>query len=285
MAHQANSLLKKFLILLFVSTQGQLLLNAQEADTSRDASASDAPELFLLFGGGYSYSSGRDASVSPLVYRGHSGVVTAGFYDYRAKGHHKVDIHAAAGMGKPELAHVMHSKMWLYHMQVDYTYVHALYPIPELQTMLYLGGTWHTNAFIKYHTKYSNNFINYDGATDLAITPMARTRINLFQRQWHLDFRLVIPLVAAYIRPGFANSFPTEILTTDNNFKGFLKSIAIAGWGNYQRLQTQLALNYFLKNGNSLMLSYRWDYYHINSVNEVKQAFHTIAITTNFNLN
>lgn len=273
------------MLLLFLPFFSVENLQAQGKEGTDTLERPKTIEMYILTGAGYSYSFGRDEGNSPMIYRGHSGMFYTGFYDYRTYGHHKVDIGISGGIGKQAHADVVGLKNTLSRMFVDYSYVHHFRKMKGWPRGFYLGGSFHTHGFMRYHNQYSNNFLNYEAAADLALVPMYRQELSLFNRKWHVDLQLELPFFAAFVRPDYVTPYKIEMRTNENKVLGFLKGIEYAGPGSYQRLQSQVSLNYFLKNGNSLMLTYRWNYYHIASLNAVRQSFHTIAFTTNFNLN
>lgn len=270
------------LMLMLLNTS---ILWAQERAEKDSTSEQSYKEFYLPFGAAYTFSFGRDDGVSPMIYRGHIGVFRTGFYDYRPHGYHKVDMSLAGGIAKQSHSDVLNGNLQQYRAYIDYTYVHHIKDITAWPLGFYLGGSWYTGGFIRYHSKYSNNFLNYEAATHLALTPAFRKKLQLFGRRWHIDARLALPFIAAYVRPDYVTPYTIEMRTSDSEVKGFLKSAEIAGPVSYKRLTAQFSLNYFLLNGNSLMLTYKWDYYHIKSVNPVKQGFHTIGFLTHFNLN
>ena len=242
-------------------------------------------ENYILCGGGYTYSYGRDRGVSPLIYKGSGATFYTGTYSYNTEEVYKFDVFISYNKTKPNHAEVLNSSQQMFRVKTDYTYLYHLQKIDIIPIQVYVGGTWQTNTVTKFHEQYSNNSFNYDIASDIGATTMFRRKFTLFNHLIHADFQIAIPLFAGYVRPGYANSSTKAVLVNGSSLKGYINSIKFASLKKYRSLQTQLSLNYFLKNGNSFFLGYCWNYYTIQSHNPVYQAFHSIVFSTNFNLN
>lgn len=254
------------------------LLTAQEP-------APEAPppkHRYLTIGPGISLHSVRDLGMSRMVYSGPAFTAYTGYHARCEKFHSDIDIHfSIGGLDAPA-----GPEAGLYEAEVAYSYQRAVLVLPwEVQ---WLGGGALSNAAsVRHRIGYSNSAYAFDYFTGLHAMSSLWRNFHIRERRMEAGWELSVPVVAFAIRPAYAFAAPPPFYDFEEKYlRGAFASFEAASWGDYFRMQSKLSASYFLRNGNALALTYRWEYYNYDAipVNELWKASHAFYITTKFNL-
>lgn len=238
---------------------------------------------FVEAGPQFTYHYSVDLGMSPLRYQGPSGGMWLGNYKYKNQVTEIFRLQGQYGTAAPSNKASSANRL---HVQFDY---HLLVDMPSWGTakrQVRVGGSWLTLGGMRQHLGYANNNFNFEIATGPAASIQSAWGLHFFKRDWWLQGSLHIPIVAATQRPAYAYGGPAGFYNEeDGYFRQLLNSTTLASWGSYQRVLTQWALQYPLKNGNRVGLVYQWDLYRFSNVpqNPVTVGNHTLSLVTYFN--
>ncbi len=239
---------------------------------------------YLNTGAGWSWFKTRDQAMSPMLYRGHTLLAGLGYERDGVKSLFRTDLYFRYGSLKPRNnPDLTQANALLIKPDLDVHYLRALGWVTKWNIEAFAGLSWQTYATYKEHSRFVNNSINHEFCSSLGITGALRKEVPLFQHPLELNLQLSIPVTGYVIRPSFASSLPEGFLGNyDNQVGTYFKSGSMETWGNFWRINTQWFLDYGLKNGNKVRLTYFWDLYRHGPVNEVIAANHGFLLTTNF---
>ena len=266
--------------ILFIFIIGSLFSQERE---DRDTSRSEMVRFYDV-APGMTYFYMRDEGMSPLIYQGFNFTANSRIQWRNNKMRHGINYHFVYGNLKTQRHPTNPSQVENLRMELDHYYVRHTYEDESTGINVFLGGSVNVLGTMRSHQRFGNNALNYDGVFSLNVNALAEYDFQLWSRDFELSYRVFIPVYGYVFRPSYATSVPGGFINQQgSDFRAALESGHHATVNQFFRWNNTLELNYSLKNGNRLRLSYVWDYYSIAKTHPVKVAMHQVLIGTMFN--
>jgi hypothetical protein len=246
------------------------------------------PDRFWVRSLGFTHSVFRDKSLSPLIYRGKNLHVATGFERRSEKNIQQAELNIAPGRAYPDIFPAFtRASILNLRTEIFYFYFHDFNILVRKRIKFLPGLSFNNFLFLKQHNYYTNNQFGYDFSSSLSLGALFVDEFTLFNKRFRTDYRFSMPLVQFIVRPYYVTSIPSGFLgITQNDPESILRSGSIMSGFEYIRLNNRFGLEYPLKNGNIIRLSYSWDFIHHNTFDGINRsigAFHTILFSTGFN--
>lgn len=231
---------------------------------------------------GATMASAQDLGMSPLIYRGLGLNASFGFFIEEDK--HILRNQLMVNFASMANKHDEYYSAMAFKIDYTYTQVRKIANILSDQLTYYLGGQFMITGNSRLNPQIVNIPLGYDISESLGITNWARFTFEAFEKDFSIDAAFTVPFITHIMRPGYTSLF-NFTNPESNAVLDILERGKFVSFGKYQRLTSFATLNYSLKNGNMFMLSYCYDFYAYNEINEVKAANHAIYLSLLFNLN
>ena len=253
-----------------------------QADTAA-AETAEKTKIYLQFGGGIGSLYGRDEGMSPLIYSGPLFNFVGGLFLEQQYTLHDFYYHYSLGFFQPENES---SAAVGGRGEMGYQYKRKI-SSEDATFNWYLGADASLFSGIRAHTGYQNSMMNYE--VMLSLSPAAQVSRNFIfgKRDFRAGFNLKVPVVSLLLRPAYVTSIPPGFLDFSQLYgEALFESFSLTSFNDLVRVQTQLYLQYFLKNGSAIRGSYSWDFYHINNIpeNTVNMGYHIFTTSLLFKL-
>lgn len=240
---------------------------------------------YLNAGVGIAGIKSQDERMSPLSYTGSSLLAYTGYNEYRDKVNFLTDGFFYVGSISAPGDDGNTGSAFYFKGAIDFRTEWPLTKLMGDNFQFLLGGEWSNFFTTRLHQQYANNTFNYEYVSSLAIAPALQRSFSLFDHRVDLRWQLAIPFIAAVVRPGYVSTQPLAFKTEENGSKAFFESLELNTLNHYFHIKSQISATYHLSNGNAIRLMYLWNYYSYDRVeiNEVRNAFQGLFITTLFN--
>ncbi len=273
---------KLILLILLLSVSGKLSGNSPPPFTTETITKNNQ----LIIGAGWSGLGIRDNGVSPLYY---SGSHLSGYAGYMKSSHaflSTLNIRVLYGTIHPDIyPDLTDAGMKNLKAGGSYSYMRFAGIFAGGAGKLFFGGTLDSNLGHYKHNKYTNSAINQYFVTSLGLSGQASYSLDRDKNNFLLAFNLHVPFIAAIVRNGYAYIKPDGFLNHGTgNVQSFFRSIDIESLNNFFSLESELSLDYRLKDDNTWRIGYRWGYFGHKNSNVLKSATHGIYIQTLINL-
>ncbi len=237
---------------------------------------------YFNLGGGYTMSKFLDNSFSTLKYTANSASAVAGLDFNRPVHYHRVDVRFDYGEAKNRVNYGVVDNI---RFEGNYAYARHIRNFGN-DRIRWFGGV-SVNAL--WQLWIFNNFQNnaYDNSIYVSASPNTSLAYDfrLFRRDFTVGFAAFLPLVTFAVRPSYGASSFSGFLDREKNklVSKILDSGHITSFNRFFRYSNTFSLDYALRNGNRLRLSYAWNIVHYNEPRSVAAASHNISIATMFN--
>jgi hypothetical protein len=234
---------------------------------------------------GISYQKLQNFNMSPLIYKGGTIFINNQFERRNEKNYINFNFNLWFGYVTPKSEDTnFTTNNMVTKIMAEYQYLKILKK-KILTCDFYYGFTITPLFNLRYNKKYSNNALDSDFS--FSLNPAFSIQKSFFLKQ-HLSiikYTPAISVIAYNIVPSFA-SYKPEIFITKSDLKiiDYFKAGKIVTLNKFQYIKSELAFEYFLKNGNAIGLRYIWDLSNTITSNKIVMSSHTFIFTTYFNL-
>lgn len=254
------------------------MLSIAQLDTT---SLSSKRPAYLGIEFGIEQATFRDFASSPLFYVGHPITVALSHIDCDEERASSIRLSYAFGNLKTTAVQT-ETVSNVQTFMVNYL---ELFELPQLSSStvnLKLGGQFNATANLRTNEALGNNSDGFELISTLFAS--AKGTINLSSKKAKLKrslaFGLHIGLINTSYRNGFIYTRQSPLLNEDHINDGYEFRI-FSGY----RINSNLAYTFWLKNGNAMQFSYRWDAYKTGrNQDEFEMATHRLTLSLLFNL-
>ncbi len=281
-----------FLITACLHAQGDTTLNRIQIKKKNKKSARTKKAKYLNFDLFAGQTSAQDYAVSPLKFKGPN---FGGGLSYHNRGEHSewnVNTLASNSFMKNEYSE---SKTQFIAGTINAYYLRNSQKLTSKKIRTYLGAYILGNGNVRINPSFFNTSYIYDIMSSIGISGKINSGFNFKTKAftWNnqgtedrgqyisLDYQLSIPILQIYNRPGFA---PVDNFASTENTNA--RKTNVSSWDKTARLTSKVDITLFLKNNNTLRISYYWDVYSINpSYNNLAVSNSGFMMTLMFRLN
>ena len=280
-----NNLLQKICasvvtcILVWNLSSGHLCAQTQRA-------ATDEPRRSLVFAPTFKIHTVQDKVHSPLRYNGNSFGVVLGYEDvadarqsYLRAGFSTGSLFPTSDPGRSNASMQVYragiSSGALWNIASDTVASNPLH--------IYLGAAIPLDAELRVHSLYSNSSVSWDIYLNLALAAAANYTFTVGDKRLYASIQARLPLVGFASRPLYITTFPVSSITQSLS-DAYTPTLGVASILNYPMLSLRNAVHLELSNGNTMGLSYAWDFYNATIRNRVENARHSVAIVLQYRL-
>lgn len=229
----------------------------------------------------------RDKATSPVIYSGTNFFSTAGISFINKNMRHGINFRFNYGNLTPHIrpeSVANTSKLENLGAEIDHFYLRKVYSLYDEKINFFTGLSANISGNMRDHSRFTNNSLSYDQANSLSINVQTEYDFTLFKRNFSAKLRSYIPIYTFIVRPSFASSTPIGFINQQSSdISAYFESGHHTSINNYFRWVNLFDLEYHLKNGNKLKLTYSWDYYAYKADYGVNAARHNILLGTMFN--
>ena len=247
--------------------------------------AAQRPGRYLTIGPGWSFPTVLDEATSPLRYRGHTFLLSSSLDFFKER--HLEQFHFLGWMGTVRPAAspgLTGSAMTYLRGEFRWTNQYRLTTAADATWRAYLGWGFLTMGSYRLHNLYSNNDEVFEYFNSASLEATVRYPFRLWQRRFEVRAGLSLPVLSVTVYPLYNRGRPEAFLEVqESNFEAGWRSLRLVSWGSYFRLSSQFSLDYYLRNGNGLRLSYYWDYFHFAKERPVRSGLQGLFVSTLFN--
>ncbi len=242
-------------------------------------------QQYIDFGMGWGYWYGRDKGMlSSLIQKGNFGHLRLAWERHSEQTVQQFKLEPLFGVTSSAPSDI---NFLTPALNANYNFQHLVMDFPQLNTGLYAGAAFDLLAVGRFSPAYVNH-LDYEFMNSLSIaTTLNRTFYWFRDHPLQVSWELTIPVVSNVVRPLYAQSAPGEfVLQTDADPEGGNLNTTYASFGSLVRVKSNIAVTYYLANGNGLELGYTWDYYRFDKIpdNTVNAALHRVYFALMFNL-
>lgn len=232
---------------------------------------------YVQIGIGTSLQSLYDQGFSSMPYSGLKGNARTGYLYSGIKWQHEAVAEGGIGIMNNRSVNSNNS-ITNYSARAKYSVLKKnIFPLP-FKVYLHAGLVFNNEYELRILSHFSNNA--YQQEYHGLIGPMiALHRTDIWRgRNLVSNFKLHLPIMAWYLRPGFTTTLPYEMISgTEKPFKAFTKSLEFSSWNKYQYWEWELSALYEFRNKNSIELAYVNKFYRMESANTVAAMQHEIS--------
>lgn len=227
---------------------------------------------------GIQISTFRDFASSPLFYEGRPIYLALSQLELNAKRESAFRLSYSSGKFGSESSNGQ-SKVKVFAL--NYLELFELSSINSPKFNLKWGGQFNTSANLRNNEAFGNNSDGFEALATLFASIKGSLDISSNQpkAKHNLAFGLHLGLINTSYRNGFIYTRQAPLLNQDNINYGY----ELHFFSGY-RINTTLDYSFWLKNGNALQLSYRWDIYKTGKYDPIEMATHLLKLSLLFKL-
>lgn len=228
-------------------------------------------ENMLTAGSGLSFQQISDPLFDDDRYNG-TGWTTAIAFDRYYKNHR---IRSSFSMAKASVDNAVNS-IGNYQLQATlhyYRYAHLFQKVA-----LFWGAGMSLNHGFRWNSDAAWDITSYDGTLSFDIAVRARRGFNIRNRNFALEYSLNLPAVS-YIMRNDQWLDPAFTGLSGSSFDEIYQTGTWMSWGSFQRIQTGITMEYYIRGFNKLSLGYFVDTYRIGSEASLGATHHGLLFS------
>ena len=222
---------------------------------------------FINIGAGLEHIAHRDMGMSPLMYSGNGFFTEFSWQKTSPKQSLKIAINFAKGIQRSKFDNSIE-----YNKGNIQAYV--FYHQHRSVTNGILWGWSNNNVFShRYNQEFVNFNHHFDYFTNFGPAAKYVYPFKVNNRDLAIEGVANFQMIGFIIRPSYTSSYPVGFLREETSIvKGLVHSVKLSHPGNSLNFGFHPRLNYFLKSGNRLSLSYQYELYRLSPTNLVTQS-------------
>jgi hypothetical protein len=206
-----------------------------------------------------------DKSFSTVTYAGIGGGIASVVSYRKNRSLHELEVSLLKGNIKTSTDPVARANQL--YSNLDYYYLYTI--TPEASLTLKAGG----NLNLLYAKRKYNDFINNTASRE-TVASLAGTVELVYDLKSSLPGcvildRVTVPFISSLSQPRYGDKGSTGSIF--NNMQS-------GSFADFMRVRNRLTIEKSILPGQTISLSYTWDYYQLTTNREVKQAGHQLAL-------
>jgi hypothetical protein len=222
---------------------------------------------FLNIGAGFEHIAHRDLGMSPLMYSGNGFFTEFSWQKKSPQQTLEIAINFAKGLQRSKFENAIE-----YNKGNIQAYI--FYHQNRSVTNRILWGWSNNNVFShRYNQEFVNFNHHFDYFTNFGPAVKYVCPLKIKNRDLSIEGVANFQLIGFIIRPSYTSSYPEGFLREETSIvKNLVHSVRFSHPGNSLNFGLHPRLNYFLKSGNRLSLSYQYELYRLSPTNLVSQS-------------